>query len=63
MPADPKEYRQRALHCADLAHEAKTLELKQTLIELSRNWQKLAVDAEQSRAMLAEYWPEIGDLD
>jgi len=54
MPGDPRECRKNALRCADLAHDARTPELKQTLIELSRNWLKLAVELERAHAMVEE---------
>jgi hypothetical protein len=39
------------------AHSAKTIELKQTLIELSRNLIKLAMELERAHALLDEYPP------
>jgi hypothetical protein len=52
MPGNPKECRRYALRCADLAHTARTPELKNLLIELSRNWLKLAVELERTHALL-----------
>jgi hypothetical protein len=52
MPGNPDECRQHALHCADLAHTARTPELKSTLIELSKNWHKLAIELEGARELL-----------
>jgi hypothetical protein len=52
MPGDPKECRKHALRCAELAHSARTQQLKQTMIELSRNWMKLAAELERSQALL-----------
>jgi hypothetical protein len=52
VPGDPRECRKHALRCADLAHTARTPELKQTLIELSRNWIKLAIDLERAYAIM-----------
>jgi len=52
MPGDPRECRRHAVRCADLAHSARTPELKQTLIELSRNWLKLAIELERTAAIL-----------
>jgi len=46
-----------ALRCADLAHEAKTIELKQLMIELSRNWTKLACELERSQQLLDDSPP------
>jgi hypothetical protein len=42
-----------------LAHEARTPELKQTLIELSRNWLKLAVELERGHGLLDEPASEL----
>jgi hypothetical protein len=52
MPSNPKECREHALRCADLAHTARTPELKNLLIELSGNWLKLAVELERNHALL-----------
>lgn len=59
MPGDPKECRKNASRCADLAHAARTPELKQTLIELSRNWLKLAIELERARSLTDEPLPEL----
>jgi hypothetical protein len=52
MPGNPKECRQRALRCADLARTARTPELKNTLLDLSKSWHKLAVELERSAAFV-----------
>ena len=54
MPGDPKECRLHALRCAELAASARTPKLKATLLEISANWQKLAVDLEHTQILLAE---------
>ena len=59
MPGDAKECRKNASRCADLAHAARTPELKQTLIELSRNWLKLAIELERARGLTDESLPEL----
>jgi hypothetical protein len=43
MPGDPKQCRLYAMRCAALAREAKSEQLKATLLNLSQNWVKLAV--------------------
>jgi len=48
MPGGPKECRRNALRCAELAHSARTPGLKQTLISLSNNWLKLAIELERA---------------
>jgi len=52
MAGDPRECRRHAVRCADLAHSARTPELKRTLLELSRNWAKLAIELERTYALL-----------
>ena len=54
MPGDPKECRLHAFRCAELAADARTPQVKSTLLELSANWQKLARDLEATHALLAE---------
>jgi hypothetical protein len=52
MPGDPRECRKNASRCAELAHSARTPELKQTLLELSQSWLKLAVEIERNHTIL-----------
>lgn len=52
MPGNPAECREYALRCAELAHTARTPQLKGTLIDLSKNWMKLAVELESAEALL-----------
>jgi hypothetical protein len=52
MPGDPKECRQHAASCAELANTARSSELRMTLINLSQNWLKLAIELERARALL-----------
>ena len=54
MPRDPKEYRLNALRCAELAASARTSQLKMTLLTLSKNWEKLAIEREHTRRLLDE---------
>jgi hypothetical protein len=54
MPGDPKECRLRAMRCAELAASARTSQLKATLLGLSKEWEKLAIDLEKTRALLEE---------
>jgi len=57
MVGDPKACREHASRCAELAHDAKTPELKLILIDLSKNWLKLAIELEQAAALLSENPP------
>jgi len=54
MPGDPKEYRLKLLRCAELAASARTSQLKMTLLTLSKTWEKLAIEREQTRRLLDE---------
>ena len=54
MPGDPKEYRKHALRCAQLAIAARTPQLKAMFLELSKNWEKLAIQLEDGFAKVAE---------
>jgi hypothetical protein len=58
MPANPKECRLHAMRCAELAATAKSQQLKATLLELSKNWVRLADSLETTLALMDE-----GDVD
>jgi hypothetical protein len=53
MPGDPKECRQHALNCAQLAKGASTAEQRDHFAKLARTWIKLAEELEQTEAFLA----------
>ena len=52
MPGDPKECRRNAAQCAELAVTASTPQLKATFLELSMNWEKLAIQLEDAFAQI-----------
>jgi hypothetical protein len=52
MPGDPKQCRLNAMRCAELARDAKALELKNTLLDLPQCWLKLAEELERTHALL-----------
>jgi hypothetical protein len=54
MPGDPKECRSHAARCAELAVTASTPQLKATFLELSKNWEKLAIQLEDAFAQIDE---------
>jgi hypothetical protein len=54
MPGDPRQCRQHAWRCAELATTASNEELKRMLVELSQNWLKIATDLEQMQRLLAD---------
>jgi hypothetical protein len=54
MPGDPKECRRRAARCAELAVATRTPQLRATFLELSKKWEKLAIQLENAFALLVE---------
>jgi hypothetical protein len=54
MPGDPRECRRHALRCAELAVSARSEQLKAALLELSKNWEHLAIDLENGTATIDE---------
>jgi hypothetical protein len=54
MPGDPKECRLRAMRCAELVATAKTPQLRATLLDLSKNWVRLAESLEKTHALMDE---------
>ena len=52
MPADPREYRRNAARRAELAVSARSEQLKAALLQLSKNWEHLAIDLESRVATL-----------
>ena len=52
MPGDPKECRQHALRCMQLASEAKSEHAKGRFLDLAATWIKLAKDLEDARDLL-----------
>jgi len=55
MAGDPKACRENALPCANLAHGARSPELKMTLVNLSQNWLKLAIELEQMDKLMDDF--------
>ena len=53
MSADRIKCREYALLCAEMAQDAKSPELRQTLIEISHTWWELATQVERMDAILA----------
>jgi hypothetical protein len=52
MPGDPKECRQHALNCVQLAQTSPTLQGRDQFARLARTWIRLAEELEQSQALL-----------
>jgi len=55
MPGDPKECRQHALTCAELAEKADSPARAQIFKNLASQWLKLAVELERAQALMDEY--------
>ena len=54
MQGDSKECRKHAARCAEMAVAARSVQLKATFLELSKNWEKLAIQLETVFAQLTE---------
>jgi len=52
MPGEPKECRQQAECCAEIARLASTPEARDTFLSLQMTWIRLAMDPDQSRALI-----------
>ena len=62
MPGNPKECRRNAARCAELAVAADTPQLRAWFLELSKNWEKLAIQVEDAFAKLTEHeaiWSDV----
>jgi len=53
MPGDPKECRQHARRCAELASAATTPEAREQFLSLEKSWMRLAADLENAKAFIA----------
>jgi hypothetical protein len=54
MPGDPKKCRKHTARCAELAITARTPELRAKFLELSKIWEKLAIELDDTFDKLAE---------
>ena len=50
MPGDPKECREHAKRCLQLADETTNPALKDSLLDISRHWMRLAADLQDVAA-------------
>ena len=55
MPGDPKECREHAKRCLEMASETKHLPLKDSLIDIANHWMRLATELEATKRLLAEW--------
>jgi hypothetical protein len=52
MPGDPKECRQHAERCAELAGLASTPEGRETFLSLQMTWSRLAAELDRAGALI-----------
>jgi hypothetical protein len=52
MPGDPKECRQHAERCAELARLATTIEDRNKFLSLQMTWVRLALELDQAGALI-----------
>ena len=52
MPGDPKECREHARRCAELAKLATTQEARQQFLSLQMSWIRLAADLDNAKAFI-----------
>ena len=52
MPGDPKECRERAAHCLELAASTANDGIKQMFLTLAKHWQTLADELERAKTIL-----------
>jgi hypothetical protein len=52
MPGDPRECRQHAVRCAELATNVKNDEFREAYLALSKQWEMFAVELEGAEAMV-----------
>jgi hypothetical protein len=52
MPGDPKECREHAKRCAELAKLATTPEAREQFLSLQMSWIRLAADLDNAKAII-----------
>jgi hypothetical protein len=55
MPGDPKECREHAKRCLELAAETSSPLAKARFEELAQTWARLATEIEQTKALVAHW--------
>ena len=55
MPGDPKECRERAKRCHQMAAETTHPNLKQSLTEIADHWMRLATELDATKRLLDEW--------
>ena len=59
MPGDPKECRQHARNCLNLAEAATDPEVTRAFTDLAHSWTKLAIELESAQALMVA----LDDMD
>lgn len=54
MPGDPRECRQHAMRCAELAANVKDVDFKATYLALAKQWEMFAAELEEAETTLKE---------
>ena len=62
MPGDPKECREHAKRCFQLAEETANPSLKESLTDIAQKWISLASDLEATKRLL-DGWGDPGFAD
>ena len=55
MPGDPKECREHAANCVEMANASENDNDKGRLKELAASWDKLAAELERARAIIEKH--------
>jgi hypothetical protein len=55
MPGDPKDYREHAKRCLQIAQETTNPALKASLEQIAQQWLRLAADFEATKPLLEEW--------
>jgi hypothetical protein len=55
MPGDPKDYREHAKRCLQIAQETTNPALRSSLQEIAQQWLRLAADLEATKPLLEEW--------
>lgn len=63
MPGSPRECREHASECMELARKAKTPEHRQLLTNLAQGWINFATEIERTQAHLSQHGERGNGLD
>jgi len=63
MPGNPRECREHAMECMELARTAQTPEHKQLLTGLAQSWLNFAAEIERAQVLLGQHGERGNGLD